>query len=663
MNACLLAIGVAFVQGSFVGGQVQAQPIFRTPQSESPVEAPRLQLTGPSDSKMAPIRNVGLGEVSSSPFQLPQIEQANGFYPSTNPAAQNDFVRGQKLREFGADGSFLPTDHNSKLGPNQAEAIIDVPGLDLSALGLDVQDQSDEQGRAFESDDQELEQLPLSLGEADAPQRQPNNVRREQVIENYPDGQPRLLRTVALDREGNYYNDGPWVVKDREGKVVAAGTYRKGLMNGQWARRHTPAEGGMFTEKPFTLFQGPFDSMASFKAGKLDGQWIIYDRAHRSIFEIGYKNGIRDGLATWFYPDTTKMRQATFKEGVLNGEVVEWDEDGRLTSKEYYREGRKLIRNTSYYRPKVPKEESYYLDVQLKQNGLDNWWEAKPAPYLASGERVQNGQARGWYSNRQLQYQGQFRDDQPIGRFFWWHENGNRSTVGQFNRNGDRNGRWIWWHENGMKKIEGNYKDDQPSGVWRSWDRAGKLIKNKDYDHLPTQQEDQINPLDGFSALEKDDDAGAIEGIMEIDPNDQPPQGDAEPAIGTGLIKEGGVLPLPENGSDGLDPAKRPAGASQPLDKQQLESLPPALEIEGFEEGDPKVEHADKASVIRNVGAKIEPIQIDQKPWGQQRFGDQEVGADIESNADSGVEQETTVIENGEIDDAAEAFDLGDLFE
>ena len=647
MRSCLLAVGVVFVQSSFIGGQLQAQPIFRTPQSASPVEQPGLQLTGPSEAKMAPIRNVGSGEASSSPFQLPQTEQSRGFFQPA-PAAQSDSVRGQELREVGTDGSFLPTDRDSGFDQNLAGAKIDLPGLDLSALGLDVQDQSDEQGRAIGSDNRNLERLPLSLGEADVPQRRRDDVHREQVIENYPDGQPRLLRTVALDREGNYYNDGPWVVKDREGKVVAAGTYRKGVMQGQWARRHTSAEGGMFTEKPFTLFQGPYDSMASFKAGKLDGQWIVYDRAHRSIFEIGYKDGIRDGLATWFYPDTTKMRQATFKEGVLDGEVVEWDEDGRLVSKEYYREGRKLIRNTSFYRPKVPKEESYYLDVQLKQNGLDNWWDAKPAPYLASGERVQNGQARGWYSNRQLQYQGQFRNDEPVGRFFWWHENGNRSTVGQFDRAGDRNGRWIWWHENGMKKIEGSYKDDQPSGVWRSWDQTGKLIKNKDYDNLPDQQEDQVNPLDGFSALEKDSDEGSIEGIMEIESDDQPPQEDAGPAIGAGVIEEGGLLPLPENDSEGVDP-KRPAETRQLLDEEQFEPLPPAMSSEELEEeSGPEVEYADEASVTRKVGVIRERVQVDQE---------------VEVDGDSSVDQETSVIENAEIDDAAEAFDLGDLFE
>ena len=248
--------------------------------------------------------------------------------------------------------------------------MMDLPGLDLSAMGLDLRRQQATQDRSVDSEigGENLEQLPSALGQLEVPDeraRQTDNTRREQVVENYSDGKPRLLRTVALDREGNYYNDGPWVVKDRDGKVVAAGTYRKGVMQGQWARRHTLAEGGMFSEKPFTSFQGPFDSTANFKAGKLDGQWIVYDRAKRSIFEIGYKDGKRNGLATWFYPDTTKMRQATFKQGVLDGDVSEWDEDGRLVSKEFYADGRKLIRNTSFYRPQVPKEESYYLDVKL----------------------------------------------------------------------------------------------------------------------------------------------------------------------------------------------------------------------------------------------------------------------------------------------------------
>ena len=682
VKVCLITAGVVLVDTGWGGSQAMAQPIFRTPRQPHSTKPSGLQLTGPGESKMAPIKAVGLGKISSPRFQLPQTGQTPGFFPPSwsssrsesfqEPAADRE--RGPALREVGVDGSFLPVDRVDENDRHQTDETFDMPGIDISGLGFDTQEQYGDGSRGSLADESDLEQLPLSLEEAEAPQRRTDNVRREQIVENYPNGQPRLLRTVALDREGNYYNDGPWVVKDRDGKVVAAGTYRKGVMQGQWARRHTPAEGGMFVEKPFTLFQGPFDSIASFKAGKLDGQWIVYDRAKRSIFEIGYENGIREGLATWFYPDTTKMRQATFKQGVLDGEVVEWDEDGRLVSKEYYREGRKLIRNTSFYRPKVPKEESYFLDVKLRQNGLDNWWEAKPAPYLASGDRVQNGQARGWYPNRQLQYQGQFRNDKPVGRFFWWHENGNRSSVGQFNRTGDRSGRWIWWHDNGMKRIEGEYKDAQPTGVWRSWDKTGKLIKNKDYNNLSTEDgnlnAEQLDDQDDFLGVSvvQDDDSveGLLEGITEDDPASQPADDDAEsveetgPAIGSGLSNGEGFLPLPDNAAGEQGQSGAGDAASEPLQQPSMESIPSAMDGESLGDESLGGDFANQGIRIRNVSTQHERLLIDrQSAEDQQRLG----ASEGLSGAAGSVDDEIVVIEDGQIDEAAEAFDLGELFE
>ena len=81
-----------------------------------------------------------------------------------------------------------------------------------------------------------------------------------------------------------------------------------------------------------------------------------------------------------------------------------------VVSKEFYKDGRKLIRNTSFYRPEVPKEESYFLGTSsYVKTVLDNWWDAKPAPYLASGKRIQKRDRHELGNpNRQLQYQGQF---------------------------------------------------------------------------------------------------------------------------------------------------------------------------------------------------------------------------------------------------------------
>ena len=680
----LLLAAIAIAQLTSNGLQASAQAIFRSPQQSRSSEE-RLQLTAPSETganeaKMAPIRMVGSGEGAVSRFQLPQAEPARGFLPPGAPSSQTDLgnesrIPEPELREVGANGSFLPAPTDNFNDQSQPESTMDLPGLDLSAMGLDLQAQQDAEDRSADprAGGEKLEQLPAALGRLEVPgeqDREPERTRREQVIENYSDGKPRLLRTVALDREGNYYNDGPWVVKDRDGKVVAAGTYRKGVMQGQWARRHTSAEGGMFSEKPFTSFQGPFDSMANFKGGKLDGQWIVYDRAKRSIFEIGYEDGKRNGLATWFYPDTTKMRQATFNQGALDGEVSEWDEDGRLVSKEFYAKGRKLIRNTSFYRPKVPKEESYFLDVKLRQDGLDNWWDAKPAPYLASGKRIQNGQARAWYSNRQLQYQGQFRDDKPVGRFFWWHENGNRSTVGQFNRAGDRDGRWVWWHDNGMKRIEGYYKDDQPSGVWRSWDRAGKLIKSKDYDNLSdTNVDDQDNPLRGLDPREEEE---LLEGTVKTDPDEASSADEIEPESANvqETQDDAGLLPLPQ-GDPGVGSIEslipdEGAGPSEPAQGQQFESLPPAIEFDTTSSGSIDNQTSDDgfevgSSIMHGVGVNQEHSIVDRQPWGGSVSGDFDTRSTDDTS--SQMESESTLVTEEVVDEAVEPFDLSELFE
>ncbi|MEL7498805.1 MAG: hypothetical protein AAFN77_14450 [Planctomycetota bacterium] len=356
--------------------------------------------------------------------------------------------------------------------------------------------------------------------------------RRETIVENYDDGKPRLYRSVILAESGDYYDDGPWKVVDRQGNTVAEGAYRKGVMHGKWGRRHSASEGGLFATKPFTAYQGPFDSIAFFNEGKMEGQWIVYDNLRRSVFEIGYKDGRRHGSATWYYPDRSKMRTATFKEGVLDGEVLELDEDQRLVSRDRYYEGRKVVRQTTMYRPSQKKSEAYFLDAKLIPEGIDNWWDAKPTPFVSTGERVQNGPVMGWFANQQPKYRGQYKQNRPIGQFLWWHENGNRKTVGFYNENGKRNGRWIWWHPNGMKQFEGTYDEGQPIGIWRSWFDDGQLRKERDYDE---EQNDPMLGLEGFGA-----------GVMQSDSDDTTPDSEGNGA-------NVGDLPIKTTEDDGED--------------------------------------------------------------------------------------------------------------
>lgn len=468
----------------------------------------------------------GLAQDQNSAQRLvtPSFDPIKVFNESASggPVIDPTGRRPNQFQEEGRSGGFLPSGQSSPREPIRP-APFSLDNFPSTART----NSSDKEGGSETNQNQQdevIESLPEAIesrpqtspptdrGGAEVPRAAP---RRETIVENYPNGKPRVYREVAMDEEGNYYKDGIWRAVDLQGNEVAKGTYRKGLMEGQWGRRHLSSEGGMFATKPFTSYQGPFDSYAFFKNGLLDGQWVIYSADRRSIFEIGYKNGKRHGEAVWYYPDRQKMRTATFKDGVLDGEVLEWDEDNRLVLRDRYYEGRKVVRTTAMYRPEQKKSETFFLDARLEPEGLDNWWEAKPAPFVSTGARVQNGPVRNWYPNQQLRYSGQYKDDRPIGQFFWWHENGIRKTVGFYNEEGERSGRWIWWHENGMKQIEGSYLSGEPAGLWRSWLENGQLEKERNYD------EERNDFFGGNSvAEESNEESGAGSGDKESDRNE-----------------------------------------------------------------------------------------------------------------------------------------------
>ena len=377
------------------------------------------------------------------------------------------------------------------------------------------------------------------------------------ITQRYADGKPRVIRQVAQDATGNYYNHGPWEFRDPAGQTVAEGTYVRGSMDGQWSRKHESNSSGLFATKPFNLFNGPFHSVAHFKNGKLNGLWTIYDKHNTKIFDISYEQGIREGTATWFYPNNTKMREATFRRGLIDGEIIDFDETGKVTKRRQFVDGRPIVRNTTFYRPNVKKTEEYFLGKKLEPEDADDWWEAKPTPFLETGTATQNGAAMSWYENGQPKTRGQFIDGQPVGQFTWWHANGNKQSEG-FYIEGQKNRRWTWWHDSGMKQVEGVFKDDQPIQIWRAWHADGKLEKEKNYSEV-------TEPLAIASPQESQTTETQIE--AGNDPNDEDPN----PVTQQRVEQTGDPLPL-----ENLPPPR----SAKPVEGQpeDMESITP-LEI------------------------------------------------------------------------------------
>lgn len=61
-----------------------------------------------------------------------------------------------------------------------------------------------------------------------------------------------------------------------------------------------------------------------------------------------------------------------------------------------------------------------------------------------------------------------------------WYENGMLRTINQLDTNMQFNGTAKTWSSDGKIKYEGQYKNDEPYGIWKYYNASGKLEKEED---------------------------------------------------------------------------------------------------------------------------------------------------------------------------------------
>jgi antitoxin component YwqK of YwqJK toxin-antitoxin module len=413
---------------------------------------------------------------------------------------------------------------------------------------------------------------------------------REVIVQRYADGKPQIEREVIQDKDGNYLNDGFWRVYSPQGQrvILAQGQYQRGVMEGIWMRKHAKDSSGLFATKPFTLFDGPFVSIATFKNNRLDGIWTLQDKTNQKMFEVPYREGKRHGTASWWYPSQAKLREVTFVDGVINGRLREWDEQQKLIRDEDYIDGQRVIRNVTYYRPQQPETENYFLDAKLEVDGEDDWWRAEPAQLVAKGQRVQHGPVTFWYENGLPKMKGNYLQGDRGGRFTWWHSNGQKQLEGTFVK-GLKAGRWRWWHANGMKASEGTYQDDQPSGVWTWWNEDGKVENQKDFGALDKSSSESVGSTEELPAGMFGNPQQTPAPILS--PNSQKPD---EPAKDESGDDASNAFSLD---LDDIDPSRnRESNSPSPVEQPQAESSPDNSTVEppGKTETDPGADGGDQ---------------------------------------------------------------------
>jgi antitoxin component YwqK of YwqJK toxin-antitoxin module len=107
-------------------------------------------------------------------------------------------------------------------------------------------------------------------------------------------------------------------------------------------------------------------------------------------------------------------------------------------------------------------------------------------PSFSQNSTDQDGLKQGkWvkkYDYGGIRYEGQFKDDKPVGEFRYYHKNGNLKATTLYIASGD-SAITTSYHKNGNKMAEGVYYKQRKEGKWLYYsDIDGALISEENYE-------------------------------------------------------------------------------------------------------------------------------------------------------------------------------------
>ncbi len=203
------------------------------------------------------------------------------------------------------------------------------------------------------------------------------------------------------------------------GRMLGGGEYRQGERHGRWTRLFNSNEGPLFSGPLFKEFQAPFTSEATFENDQLHGVWKVTDVKNRTVCIWHFEHGVQHGKSVWYGINGGVRRELFFEQGELHGDMLEYSPEGKITKRDTYLHGRKLVTQTDWHEPNAKNSEGQtLLAKEIIQPNFDFWnGIATFTVVRVEGKNQRHGKWTWWYKNGTKQMEGQFEFDQPQGEF------------------------------------------------------------------------------------------------------------------------------------------------------------------------------------------------------------------------------------------------------
>ena len=111
--------------------------------------------------------------------------------------------------------------------------------------------------------------------------------------------------------------DGPFEIYNDTGKVMSKGNYQNGMMTGTWI---------------YYQDNGTLNTVCNYKDGKYDGKTTKYFKNGKPENEINYSNNAKDYSFIYYYENGNKQYTGAYKNEKMFGERVCYTEDGKLAN-------------------------------------------------------------------------------------------------------------------------------------------------------------------------------------------------------------------------------------------------------------------------------------------------------------------------------------------
>ncbi|MEO0531109.1 MAG: hypothetical protein AAF266_11140 [Planctomycetota bacterium] len=297
----------------------------------------------------------------------------------------------------------------------------------------------------------------------------------ETIRERDAAGRVRVCREVRLNERGDYVNHGSWRSWDEEGQLIGQGRYAWGKPTGVWSRWAIVEDAELLSTAPFAEYAGPFLSQASYRDGKLDGKWSIFDVDGRLVSEIEFRDGQRHGDAVLYSADGKTYRRSRFDEGLANGPLQQRNSAGELETLAVFESGRRRVERVERFDAGGLKSRESWLGGLTVAAVPDDPWRLRLARYEARGDELRDGLRETWWPNGQPKLRAEYLLGEAISTARWWHENGQLAIAGSYEE-GLAAGEWSWWRENGVRAAACRYVAGRPAGELSRWAADGRRL-------------------------------------------------------------------------------------------------------------------------------------------------------------------------------------------